>query len=441
MKQRKKYSKYKESSLEWFDEVPEHWEKRKLSWIFEIIGSGTTPTSGTLDYYDGEIPWLITGDLNDGILESTSKTVTDKALLKYSTLKLFPENSLVIAMYGATIGKLALTTFKTTTNQACCVMSCPANADIWFMFYWLSGNKKEIINLSQGGGQPNISQGIIKSLRLYCPPLKEQTQIANFLNQKTAEIDSLIFDKETLISLLKEQRQAMITEAVTKGLNPEVKMKDSGVEWIGRVPEQWKVFKASRVLRIFGSATIAESDITENGLDFYKVDNLNDSSNGLYISSSPYKVSKLINPIVPVGALLLPKRGAAIFTNKVRITLSPCYIDPNLMGILPSDILHVEFLAYVLLARRLNDIADISTIPQINNKHINVLKLALPSYQEQLKIVDYIKMKTTVIVDLINELIFQINKLKDYRQSLIYEAVTGKIDVRNYAASELEVEI
>ena len=135
-------------------------------------------------------------------------------------------------MYGATIGKLGITKIRTTTNQACCVMSEPIDTNIRFMYYWFLGNRKEIINLSQGGGQPNISQSIVKRLLFYKPSLGDQEKIADFLDRKNIEIDNLIQDKENLIELLKEQRQAIITESVTKGLDKNVSMKDSGVEWI-----------------------------------------------------------------------------------------------------------------------------------------------------------------------------------------------------------------
>ena len=212
----KKYSKYKDSGIEWIGEMPENWESWKISHAFKKVGSGTTPQSGNPLYYEnGSINWLNTGDLNDGVLYSCSKKVTLRAIEDNSSLKLYPKGSLVIAMYGATIGKTALLQFETTTNQACCVFNESDIIDVKFLQYWFKGNKEHIINLAIGGGQPNISQDILKGIRLFCPTKQEQTQIANYLDYKTSEIDKLIAQKEALIKLLEEERTGIINKLLT----------------------------------------------------------------------------------------------------------------------------------------------------------------------------------------------------------------------------------
>ncbi|MBY0221779.1 restriction endonuclease subunit S [Sporosarcina aquimarina] len=207
--------KMKDSGVDWIGEIPEHWNEKKIAWIFEIIGSGGTPLSTNSSYYDGDVAWLNTGDLNDGYVGATSKNVTQLALKDYSTLKKFPSNSLVVAMYGATIGKLGITEIETTTNQACCVLAKPIDSDLKFIFYWFLANRKEIINLSYGGGQPNISQGIIKSLKISLPPMEEQVEITNYLNDRYSEITSIKLELKEQIQKLKEYRQSLIYEAVT----------------------------------------------------------------------------------------------------------------------------------------------------------------------------------------------------------------------------------
>ncbi len=197
----KKYDSYKDSGVEWIGEMPINWESWKISHAFDKIGSGTTPKSGESIYYEnGIINWLNTGDLNNSVLYSCSKKITLKALEDYSSLKIYPKGSLVIAMYGATIGKTSLLEFETTTNQACCVFSESDEIDIRFLQHWFNGNKEYIINLAVGGGQPNISQDILKGIRIFCPSKEEQTQIANFLDQKTTQIDDLIHKKEKLFT-------------------------------------------------------------------------------------------------------------------------------------------------------------------------------------------------------------------------------------------------
>ncbi|MDA7762288.1 restriction endonuclease subunit S [Crocinitomicaceae bacterium] len=205
----------KDSGVEWIGEIPSHWDKRKLAWSFNDIGSGTTPKSSNTDYYNnGTINWLLTGDLNDGYIYNTSKKITELALENHS-LKLYPKKSIVIAMYGATIGRLGILETETTTNQACCVL---AESDIFhhkYVFYWLKASKQEIINLSYGGGQPNISQDIIRNLWLTFPPLSEQKQIVAYLDEQTGLIDKTISIEEKRIELLEAYRQSLISEVVT----------------------------------------------------------------------------------------------------------------------------------------------------------------------------------------------------------------------------------
>ena len=215
MSRYKRYERYKDSGVEWIGEIPEHWNNKKISWIFNIIGSGTTPSTSNLEYYDGDVPWVNTGDLNDGYLYETSKMITDLALKDYSTLKFYPIDTLLIAMYGATIGKLSITKIIATTNQACCALAQPKNVNIKFIFYWFLANRNHIIAMAYGGGQPNISQNLIKSLRINLPEKHEQNAIVNFLDQKTAEIDSLVTETKNQIEKLKEYRQSLISEAVT----------------------------------------------------------------------------------------------------------------------------------------------------------------------------------------------------------------------------------
>lgn len=206
----------KDSGIEWLGEIPKHWEVKRLSWCFEIIGSGTTPKAGSAEYYfNGEFNWLLTGDLTDGEVWETSKKVTQKALDDHTSLKKYPEHSIVMAMYGATIGKLGILKIPTTVNQACCVMGNPIHFHHLFSFYLLLAARKEIINMSYGGGQPNISQELIKSFRVQVPPLEEQQHIVHHVETECALINSKKSKTEKLIELLTEYRTALISEVVT----------------------------------------------------------------------------------------------------------------------------------------------------------------------------------------------------------------------------------
>lgn len=209
-------AKLKDSGIDWIGEIPEGWEVRKVSKGFDIIGSGTTPKSQEEIYYDkGNISWVITGDLNDGLLKETSKKITEEAIKDYNMLKMYPKNSLIIAMYGATIGKIALLNIEACTNQACCVLAKSKIFETKYVFYWFIANKNNIISYSYGGGQPNISQDVIKTLKIPIPPKLEQKAIVEHLDKATRKIDKTIQRIEQKIKLLEEYKKSLIHHVVT----------------------------------------------------------------------------------------------------------------------------------------------------------------------------------------------------------------------------------
>ena len=207
----------KDSGVEWIGEIPRHWEMRKITHATTLIGSGTTPKSDNEAYYlDGATNWLVTGDLNDGYVIQTSSKVTEKALKDHSSLKLYPTGSLLMAMYGATIGKLGILKVEVTVNQATCVMNFNENNSVEFWFNVLFGNRNYIVSLGYGGGQPNISQGLIKSLRFPCPPtIKEQLEIVEAIKSRIGKHDSVIQMEHKRLLLSKEYRQSFISSVVT----------------------------------------------------------------------------------------------------------------------------------------------------------------------------------------------------------------------------------
>ena len=205
----------KDSGVEWIGEIPEHWEVRKIKHAFGKIGSGTTPSSTNESYYGDEIHWVNSGDLNDGYITETKHKITKNALDEFSTLKIYPKDTLIIALYGATIGKLGILKIDSTVNQACCAITEPKKINQKFLFYWLLAYRKIIISMAVGGGQPNISQSTITNLRIQTPDFKEQEQIYAFLDKETKQFDNLISKSQSQIKMLQEKRQAIITAAVT----------------------------------------------------------------------------------------------------------------------------------------------------------------------------------------------------------------------------------
>ncbi|EAI3670181.1 restriction endonuclease subunit S [Campylobacter upsaliensis] len=211
---------YKPSGIEYLGLIPHHWEVARSGLIYKNISSGTTPQSDNDEYYkNGNIFWINSGDLNDSVLTNSKNKITQKAMMAYSALKISPKGSLIIAMYGATIGKVSILGIDACTNQACCVLCESKYLNTRFVFYYFIAKRQDLISMAYGGGQPNISQDIIKNFKIPLPPLQEQKQIANFLDEKCEKINSAIEKTKRQIELIKEYKNTLINEAVCGRIN------------------------------------------------------------------------------------------------------------------------------------------------------------------------------------------------------------------------------
>ena len=205
----------KESGVHWIGKIPWNWSVRKISSCFDEIGSGTTPKSEEDDYYSGDIHWLQSGDINGGFVDNTAKCVNERAIIDCSTLRVYKAPFIAVAMYGASIANTSIVLVDSCTNQACCVLSKPKNTNLIYAFYAVISSKGELLISAKGSTQPNISQEILKQLRLPIPPIEEQLAIANHLNAQCAKIDELITEKQSLISDLESYKKSLIYEVVT----------------------------------------------------------------------------------------------------------------------------------------------------------------------------------------------------------------------------------
>lgn len=432
-----KYEKYKPSGVDWIGEIPEGWEVPKITYLFRKIGSGTTPTAGSPLYYEnGTINFLQTGDLNDGSINATTKKITKKALLDNSVLKIFPKGSLVIAMYGATIGKLGILNLETTTNQACCVLGEEiSNVHMKYIFYWFYFAKPHIISMSYGGGQPNISQDLIKSLRLQLPPLSEQTAIAEFLDDKTAKIDQTIAIRQKEIELLKERRQILIQQAVTKGLDATVKLKDSGVDWIGEIPEHWEVRKLKYLANVVLGKMICNENKGNYKLKPYlKSKNIQwmelnlDSVDEMWFSDKEmvqYKLKK--------GDIVVSEGGEVGKATLWNDELSECYIQNSAHKVsMINDNNNVFFLFLFFTYGKLgvfDSIVNKVSIGHLTREKLMNIYFPVAPVEEQTQIVSYLEDIEAKIAKAIMLKEQEIEKLKEYKTVLIDNVVTGKVRV------------
>lgn len=212
--------KFKDSGVEWLGEIPEDWEVWKVAHVFST-SSGTTPPADEDKWYGGTIPWITTGELREEEIWETEKNITTEAISRFSALKIVSPGCLIIAMYGATIGRLAINRVPATMNQACCALFPTEDISVSYSYYYFQIAKEYLVLLSTGGGQPNISQEKIRGFPIPLPSFPMQQVIASFLDSQILKIDTLISETESAVSLLKEHRSALITNAVTGKINVE----------------------------------------------------------------------------------------------------------------------------------------------------------------------------------------------------------------------------
>ena len=208
----------KPSGIPWLGDIPMHWEARKLGSLFLRHGSGTTPSGDA--YYGGGVPWVMSGDLKDGVLATTKRTVTESALKDFSALKLHPKGSLLVAMYGATIGKTGVLSMAACSNQACCALASPrSNVNPVFIQSIVIMARPHLMQQSYGGGQPNINAEVVRSLRVPLPPMPEQESILRYLDDATIPLNTAIARTEREIALMQEYRTRLTADLVTGKLD------------------------------------------------------------------------------------------------------------------------------------------------------------------------------------------------------------------------------
>lgn len=439
----KHYPSYKPSGIEWLGDVPAHWEVRRASRLFSI-GSGTTPPSERSEYYGGDIPWVTTSELRETIVTSTEKTITEEALRNFPTLNIFPEGSIAVAMYGATIGRLGILGVPATVNQACCVFSEPKGMNAGFWFFWLQSRRHYLTLLGQGGGQPNLSQKMLKSIRVPTPPLGEQAAIAVYLNRETAQIDALVTKKERLIELLHEKRTALISHTVTKGLNPNVPVKDSGIEWLGEIPTHWEVLRLKHLTEKIGSGKTPKGGAeryVEDGVMFLRSQNVH--FGGLQLTDVAHIDTITDNEMsgsrVREGDVLLNITGASLGRSCVaRLGGADANVNQHVC-ILRTDQRQddPDFLAYSIESQSLQDqiFNNENGVSRdaLNFEQIGDLVFSRPAIVEQQTIATFLDQETEGLDSLVAKVCEAIELLQEKRMALISAAVTGQIDIREEA--------
>jgi len=444
-----KYPKYKDSGIDWLGRIPEHWEVRKLK-NDSAIKNGATPSTNIDDFWDGDILWITPAEINDiTFIDNSKRKITQQGYNSCGT-NLVPENSIILTT-RAPIGKLVIAKKSLCTNQGCKSI-IPINFNTKFQFYQLTIRKKELNALGTGTTFMELGNFELKNLQCVAPPLPEQTTIANFLDYKLEKIDRFITKKTQLIKLLNEQKAAIINQAVTKGvptndellmMNDELKKnnihnsqftthnyKDSGIEWLGDIPDSWEVRKLKYSVQLNKHTSF---------------DNDENSKNKIALENIEGKTGRILdlneNPFEGDGTVF--KKGDILF-GKLRPYLAKV-VTPNFEGSCVNELLVLspnkkdwlpEFLKYRMLAGDFIGIVDNSTygakMPRASWSFIGSLKISKPIKAEQQEIVNHIETETAKTEKTITTIQKEISLIEEYKTALIAEAVTGKIDVRGF---------
>lgn len=434
----KKYPVYKDSGIEWLGDIPEHWQLKRLKDFSVIVRGGSPRPAGDLKFYEGNIPFLKVGDLtsNEELYLSTyTHTIKEAGL---TNTRLISKNTLLLTNSGATLGIPKICTFETTFNDGIAAFTHLRNASQIFLFYFLKSQTKWYLNqASFGQGQPNLNIEIISNTFIPYPPISEQKSIANYLDTKTAQCDrkiDLLTQKATQYGKLK---QSLINETVTRGLNKSVPMKDSGIEWIGEVPEHWTVSRIKNITKTKSGNTpkSGTDEYYENGTHFWiRTTDLN--NNRLF--SSEFKVTDLAIEnnglaFIPPKSILLAMYGGMGTIGKNSILEVLATINQSVCAIFPNNKkFDSTYLWYYFRFFRPHweIFADSARKdPNINQESIKRLWIPLPPVSEQKAIADYLDKKTAQIDQIIQTINTQIEKLKELRKTLINDVVTGKIKV------------
>ena len=431
----KTYDEYKESKMSWIDKIPSTWDTIKAKHCFNLSGGYAFKSD---DFTEEGIPLVRIGDITNGTIDFNN---CKRLPLEYATMMkefLVESGDILIALTGATIGKIGQvpkTNEKILLNQRVGKLSSDSSN---YYKYILSSDliKKQINLIADGSAQENISNEDIGNFEIFDIDNGLKQQIANYLDKKTAKIDETIAKNEELIELLEEKRVALINQVVTKGLNPDVPMKDSGVEWIGEIPKHWNIINLKKCCETITDGSHFSPETTSEGKYYITVRDVSEDSidfdNAPKISVEDYNVLKRNGCEPKKGDVLLSKDGTI---GKCIIVNDTDFVILSSLGLLrPNNLIKSEYLRYYLLSdinmKQMYSHIRGSAIKRLTISIIKELLLIHPSLKEQEDIVNYLNPKIAKINDTINKIKYNINLLEEYKTSLIHHVVTGKIDVR-----------
>ena len=364
-------------------EVPNNWAWTTLGSI-GTWQAGGTPSRSNKSYYGGNIPWLKTGDLNDGLITNIPESITEEAVAN-SSAKINPTGSVLIAMYGATIGKLGILTFPATTNQACCACIEYFAITQHYLFYFLLSHRDIFIAKGGGGAQPNISKEIIVNTAIPLPPLAEQERIVTEIERWLTLIDQIEQDKTDLQIVIKQAKSKILDLAIhgklvpqnpndepasklLKRINPKAEITCDKGHYM-QIPNGWAICKIASIANITNGKSQKEVECFKGKYPIY-------GSGGIIGRSNDF--------LCYAGSTIIGRKGtinAPIFTEENFWNIDTAF------GIKPCEALLDKYFFYFCQTFDFSKLDKSSALPSLTKTTIGNILIAIPPYQEQIRIV------------------------------------------------------
>ena len=418
-----KYDFYKNSGVDWLGKIPSHWHITKLKFITNIYGrigfKGYT-IADRVNEGEGAISLSPSNIIDNNINYENRAYISWDKYEESPEIKVY-EQDIIFVKTGSTIGKVAIvrnSLEKMTINPQLVVLK-DIKCQRYFLNYFMKSPfyQYQIYTFRVGGSTPTMTQDSLKSTYIVIPPLEEQERIVKFLDRKCEEVEKSIALKQRLIILLEEQSAIVINQAVTKGLNPNAPMKDSGIDWLGDIPSHWEIVPLKWYISVSSGEFIGVEKVKRYSSDLYNIPVI--GGNGITGFTNYYNT--LPNNIIVgrVGALC----------GNIHLFKHPIWVTDNALKISFSQDFLQKYLGLFLQTLNLNKLANKNAQPLITGSQVKSQYASLPPIEEQEKIVEYLEQKTAEIEELKEKTLQQIEKLKEFKQILIAEAVTGKIKV------------
>ncbi|WP_036146045.1 restriction endonuclease subunit S [Maribacter sp. Hel_I_7] len=441
----KGYETYKDSGVEWIGEIPASWKLKRIKHTTYVKGRIGWKGLRSDEFLEKSDSYVVTGtDFKNGIVKWNTCYQVPKDRYDEDPFIQLKEDDLLITKDG-TIGKIAVVKDmpKIATLNSGVFVTRPKTDDYTSEYlYWVleSDVFKSFYDYNKSGSTiQHLYQNVFNEFKFTCPALEEQRSIINYLDQKTIQIDRLIAKKEQLIQLLEEERTVIINQAVTKGLDSTVPMKDSGIVWLGEIPEHWEV-KPLKYLVESNKESLSEQTADDLEINYIEIGNVS-TSDGIQEYTS-YKFKN-----APSRARRIISKGDVIVSTVRTYLKAIASIDEEFDGFIASTgfavltpkLIVSEYLGYLVRDEGfIGEIISLSkgvSYPSITTQDLNNIKIALPSKEEQINIAESIKNKFYKIENTTLLISNEISLLKEYKTTLISDVVTGKIDVREEVLS------